>query len=217
MTVTKFLMMLLALFLVACSKGGDERLIEKIGLETESQIAAQNSSNFARGKEVQGDLDRLQTFVRAVEGEYKGDLKLEGIDYKLKVKLIPTRPLTEYSRNRTLEEVLFDYQNLNLTIHIKQWNPKTPLSAVSCVLENFRPDIRKGNFKVITEKCKNIYEFFVTETEPALDGQREEDSSSFAAQSVQDGKLSKIDYLIGKFESAISANAVVFKLTREEE
>ena len=88
----------------------------------------------------------------------------------IRLLITPTIPDYDVDRTRTLAELEYELQNLNLNIQIMQWNPNSQLSAVGCVLQNIKPDLKKGIMNLISEGCSNTYQLFLSEEDKRESG-----------------------------------------------
>ena len=216
------LLFLVTTIITGCSKGGDKRLEEKADIQAQRDIQAINDNNNVIVEKLENDLNKRKQFIRSIQGEFEGKLTVEGTDYMMRLKITPTIPLEDNDRVRTIEEVNFEIQTLGMNINIKQWNPTVPLSAVTCTVQNYRPDIQKGLINIISENCKNLYEFYISDNtldilSLEVDVLRTEalKESRKLASKVSVQAITKIDFFVGLFESAVSAKSYKLKLERK--
>ncbi len=214
---TVILLLLGASLITGCSKGGDKRLEEKADIQAQRDIQAININNNEIVTKLEGDLNKRKQFIRSIQGEFEGKLSVDGTDYMMRLKVTPTIPTEDNSRVRTIDEVNFEIQNLGLNINIKQWNPNVPLSAVTCTIQNYRPDTQKGMINIISENCKNLYEFYISDNSLDIEVSKMEitKDSELLANKIANLSISKIDFFIGLFESAVSAQSYKLKLERK--
>ena len=214
---TVILLLLGASLITGCSKGGDKRLEEKADIQAQRDIQAININNNEIVAKLEGDLNKRKQFIRSIQGEFEGKLTVDGTDYMMRLKITPTIPTEDNSRVRTIDEVNFEIQNLGLNINIKQWNPNVPLSAVTCTIQNYRPDTQKGMINIISENCKNLYEFYISDNSLDIEASKIDitKDSEILANRISNLSISKIDFFIGVFESAVSAQSYKLRLERK--
>lgn len=213
----KFLFLtFLLLSLVACSDG-EEALKEQTGIQTKEEINAQNQNLQEWAEKLEVDLDKRRSFINAVEGEFEGEFSVKESTYMIRLLITPTIPDYDVDRTRTLAELEYELQNLNLNIQIMQWNPNSQLSAVGCVLQNIKPDLKKGIMNLISEGCSNTYQLFLSD-EPS-DQQNFDDQEIMAqsrdlANQIKDGVINYIQDFKGKLRSSTNAMIYNFSLSR---
>ena len=140
-----FLLLFMMLSFVGCSDG-EEGLKEQTVIQSQEEINAQNQNIEEWAQKLQGDLDKRRAFISAVEGEFEGTFSVKESPYMIRVLISPTIPDYDVDRSRTLAELEYELQNLNLNIQIMQWNPDNQLSAVGCVLQDIK-DIFNDNYR----------------------------------------------------------------------
>lgn len=221
---TQFILLLGIALLASCSKGGDKRLEEKADIQAQRDIQAINVNNNEIVAKLENELNRKKQFIKSIEGEFQGKLAVDSTDYFMRLKITSTIPIEESHRTRTVEEVNYEIQNLRLNINIKQWNPSVPLSAVTCTIQNYLPDIQKGLINIIAENCKNLYEFYISDNSLDISDDSLEieifkklalKESALMADKIANQSISKIDFFIGIFESAVSSKPYKLKLERK--
>lgn len=210
----KLFLILPLIFLFGCSKGGDERLAEQADIQAREQFQAQNENQRMWAEKMEEDLNRRKRFIQAIEGEFYGEVEVQEIPFNINARFVSSIPIEFSSRVRTLEEINFELQNLNLNLFVKLENPRVTNSAVTCVVEGYRPDVKKGLINLITESCKNTFHLSISESLKAVsEDQRLADSRALAAQ-VTEGSLDRIDNIQGVFESSTSSQKYKFQLRR---
>ena len=141
-------------------------------------------------------------------------MDVQDISFDISARFVSSIPIEFPSRVRTLDEINFELQNLNLNLFVKLENPRVSNSAVTCVVEGYRPDVSKGVVNLITESCKNSFHLSISDSlKNVSDGQRLADSRSLAAQ-VTSGSISRVDNIQGVFESSTSSQKYKFQLRR---
>jgi hypothetical protein len=213
----KILLLILAsLLTTSCSKG-DKRLEEKADIQAQRDIQAININNNEIVTKLENDLNKRKHFIRSIEGEFEGKLTVDDTGYLMRIKITPTSPIEETHQNRTIDQVNYELQNLGLNINIKQWNPMVPLSAVTCTVQNYRPDIKQGLINIISEKCKNLYEFYISDNSIDIETSKVDikKDSELLAIKISSQSISRIEYLLGVFESAVGSKSYRLSLGRK--
>ena len=213
----KILLLILAsLLTTSCSKG-DKRLEEKADIQAQRDIQAININNNEIVTKLENDLNKRKQFIRSIEGEFEGKLTVDDTGYLMRIKITPTSPIEETHQNRTIDQVNYELQNLGLNINIKQWNPMVPLSAVTCTVQNYRPDIKQGLINIISEKCKNLYEFYISDNSIDIETSKVDikKDSELLAIKISSQSISRIEYLLGVFESAVGSKSYRLSLGRK--
>lgn len=206
---------LLSLTFYSCSKGGDERLKEQENIRSQEQISAQNENQREWAEKMEKDLNQRKHFVEAIEGSFSGDIAVGDINFDIKARFTSSIPIAYSDRIRTLDEINYELSNLALNINIKLENPRVNNSAVSCIVEKYRPDINKGIINIISESCKNTFKLMLADDFITSDYQILEKRAKQLAQSVRNNEMDQIDILSGVFESSVSTNEYEFKLKRD--
>ncbi len=213
----KTLILIFTMFsLVACSDS-EEALKEQTGIQTKEEINAQNQNLQEWAQKLEVDLDKRRSFITAVEGEFEGSFSVKETAYMIRLLITPTIPDYDVDRTRTLAELEYELQNLNLNIQIMQWNPNSQLSAVGCVLQNIKPDLKKGIMNLISEGCTNTYQLFLSDEPNDGDDFTDEDiliQSRDLANQIKDGVINYVQDFKGKLRSSTNAMIYNFSLTR---
>ena len=201
--------------LLSCSKGGDDRLAEQADIQAREQYQAQNENQKMWAEKMEEDLNKRKRFIQAIEGEFFGEVDVQNISFDINARFVSSIPIAFPSRVRTLDEIKFELQNLNLNLFVKLENPRVPNSAVTCVVEGYRPDVNKGVINIITESCKNSFHLSISDStlDVRSDEARLKDSRSLAAQ-VTSGSVSRVEKVQGVFESSTSNQKFKFQLRR---
>lgn len=210
------LMAFMLLSLIACGDGKEE-LKEQTGIQTEEEINAQNKNLQEWAEKLEVDLFKRRAFINAVEGEFEGVLAVKESTYLIRLLITPTIPDYDVDRTRTLAELEYELQNLNLNIQIMQWNPSSHLSAVGCVLQNIKPDLKKGILNLISEGCSNTYQLFLSQTSDDRLKAGDQDAmeqSLFLANQIRNGFINHIQEFKGELRSSSNAKVFNFSLTR---
>lgn len=208
--VMKFLMLIVvAVSLVGCD--GEEGLKEQTQIQSKEQIQAQNENLEEWSAKLSADLEKRRAFINAVEGEFEGEFSVEQTSYSISVKIVPTIPDYDVDRTRTLAELEYELQNLNLNIHIVQWNPNSNISAVGCIIEDIKPDLKKGILDIISSKCSNSYSLYLS------DDSRDTNYSVLStsmAELIRAGQVRYVQIFKGKLKSSTNAQNYEFTLNR---
>lgn len=201
--------------LLSCSKGGDDRLAEQADIQAREQYQAQNENQKMWAEKMEEDLNKRKRFIQAIEGDFFGEVDVQNISFDINARFVSSIPIAFPSRVRTLDEINFELQNLNLNLFVKLENPRVPNSAVTCVVEGYRPDVNKGAINIITESCKNSFHLSISDStlDVRSDEARLKDSRSLAAQ-VTSGSVSRVEKVQGVFESSTSNQKFKFQLRR---
>jgi hypothetical protein len=65
-----------SLTLLACSKGGDDRLAEKENIKARQQLDAANENRRVLNEGAERELNELKFIMKTIEGKYKGSLTI---------------------------------------------------------------------------------------------------------------------------------------------
>lgn len=205
---------LTVLLFTSCSKGGDKRLAEQEEIKARQQLQAQNENQREWAEKMEKHLDKRKNFFKALQGEFEGSVDVQGTEFQLSAKFIPSIPVEFYNRVRTLDEINYEIQNLNLNINIKIENPRAANSAVSCTIEDYKPDFVNGVINIISESCKNIFMISITDNLDELPIVQRREGARRLARDVISGRVEVIEFLDGTFESSVSSIPYNFKLKR---
>tara|TARA_Y100001936_G_scaffold253695_1_gene320141 strand:+ start:2097 stop:2738 length:642 start_codon:yes stop_codon:yes gene_type:complete len=213
--VKNLIIILPCVLLLSCSKGGDDRLAEQADIQAREQYQAQNENQKMWAEKMEEDLNKRKRFIQAIEGDFFGEVDVQNISFDINARFVSSIPIAFPSRVRTLDEINFELQNLNLNLFVKLENPRVPNSAVTCVVEGYRPDVNKGVINIITESCKNSFHLSISDStlDVRSDEARLKDSRSLAAQ-VTSGSVSRVEKVQGVFESSTSNQKFKFQLRR---
>lgn len=211
-----FLNSILCLCLLACSNG-EQGLREQTIIQTKEEIDAQNKNLQEWSEKLELDLQKRRAFIGAVEGEFQGSFSVGDTIYSIRSYISPTIPDYEVDRTRSLEELEFELQNLNLNIQIIQWVPETQLAVGGCIFEEIKPDLRKGVVNLISENCSNTYQLYLSEklyTETNYGPTPLEAHSARLAQKIKNGNFESVDRFEGKIRSSMSSRVIHFWMER---
>jgi len=204
------ILFLLAIALTSCGNGEDA-LKEQTNIQTQEAIKADNENREMWSARLAGDLSKRRSFISAIEGEFEGQFLVKESSYMIRLMITSTIPDYEINRTRTIAELEYELQNLNLNIQIMQWNPEAQRSAVGCVLENVKPDFKKGILNLISENCSNTYRMFLSNNDDEVNIKAE---SQNIANSIRDGKIDFVRSFKGILRSSTNAEIYNFSLSR---
>lgn len=212
----RLLMTFLALLIFySCSKGGDERLAEQENIRSQEQIRAQNENQREWARSMEKDLNERKYFIKALEGSFRGELDMENADFAVKAQFTSSIPIEFSDRVRTLDEINYELANLAININIKLENPRVANSAVSCIVENYKPDLNKGSIYIISEACKNVFKLMLSDDMQMTNITNEEARARVLSRSIRNNEIDQVEILSGVFESSISTKEYQFKLKRD--
>ncbi|MBX9766418.1 MAG: hypothetical protein K2X47_04025 [Bdellovibrionales bacterium] len=161
-------------------------------------------------REVEKDLGQRRKFYSALQGTYEGDLQMGKSQFRIKFNFVPSLPVYDARRNRTLEEVTNDLNNLHLNIQVVLWNPANELSAVGCRIQGIKPDLQKGLIQIASEACPNFYSIFVESSDPSVDRKA-------LLLKVEKGELSEFQLIKGEVHPTTNAASYKFQAQRKQE
>lgn len=207
---TKLLLLaLVTVLMVGCDS--EEGLKEQTQIQSKEQIQAQNENLEEWSAKLTADLDKRRSFISAVEGDFEGQFSVEQSSFSISMKIVPTIPDYDADRTRTLAELEYELQNLNLNIHVVQWNPDSNMSAVGCVIENVKPDLKKGILNIIASGCSNSYSLFLSDDSGSSDFGT---MSTNIANLVRNGQIRFVQEFKGKLKSSTNGQTYEFNLNR---
>lgn len=211
------LILLLGLsILQSCSKDGDDRLAKQEEIKSREQVEAQNANQRDWAEKMESDLNNRKRFISAIEGRFNGSIYVRENVFEIQAKFASSIPVEFSDRVRTLDEINFELQNLNLNLFVKLENPRVANSAVTCVVEGYRPDVRNGVINIITESCKNSFALYVSNSLDELTPQDRRVESRRLATQIVSGDIAQVEYIQGSFEPSTSSQKYKFQLRREK-
>jgi hypothetical protein len=156
-----YFLLLPILALGACTADTDDRLKERVKVESETaaqqQTEAERAAQNARAAEMEMDLAQRHRFFQAVKGAFEGGFMTDLGEFKFRILMMPSLSPAPTDRRRLPEEVASDLNNLYFNAQIQMWSAKNPASASGCRVENLRPDIKTGTMAIISANCPNSY------------------------------------------------------------
>ncbi len=218
MTLKKKIFIFVCLIgLVGCGDSKEDyqqSLAEQEQISSQQQIEAARIEQERKAGEMEKYLNKRKVFIQAIEGEFSGDLSIESSEFRISLEIIPSLPIEFHDRVRQLEEIAFEIENLSLNLKIKMENPKVPNSATSCNIVNYKPNLEKGIINVITNECKNVFKFILSDTQNQLNLQQVYGDAIQVSRSVISGDIEIVEFFDGIFEPSISSTKHQFKLAR---
>lgn len=207
----------LAVGLYGCGENKDEYL-DSLGKQNEissqQQIQAERNEHERKAREMEKYLDERKVFIQALEGEFSGELNIDNNEFFISLEMIPSIPIEFYGRVRQLEEITYEIENLSLNLKVKMENPRVPNSASSCNIVNYKPDLSKGIINIISNECKNVFKFILSDTNETFELQQIYSEARDVSRQVIAGTIQTVEFLEGIFESSISSKKHTFKLER---
>lgn len=194
--------------LVSCGDD-DGKLAEKTQVQAQESINAENQNLERRAADLNVDLVKQQNFIAAIAGEYEGQIIDEGDVWSIKLKLVPTMPVFDYNRVRTLAELEHELQNQQVNIQVLQWDPDLQVSSVGCIFEDIRPDFKKGKIDIFSQGCPNTYK--ITLQDGTGDSRL---LGASVANLINQNSIVEVSTLQGSLQSNGNANTVFFSLER---
>jgi len=215
----KNVLMLLAFTSVFVSCGDNEKnyndyLKKENEISSQEEIRSQRVEQERKASELEVYLNKRKTFIEVVEGSFSGELEVESMNFAINLEMIPSMPIEYHTRARQIDEITYEIENLSLNIKVKMENPLVPNSASSCNIVGHKPDLKKGIINILTNECKNVFKFLLTDVNSELDVQAAERVASELSSQVTSGAINYIEYLDGVFESSVSSKKYQFKLER---
>lgn len=211
------LLAMTATLFVACNSN-DERLTENSKKESEivsqSQIQAENENLQTQANKLEGDLKNRLKFYNAIKGMYFGDLKIGGVDYKIRMifsQNLTVPDFTPFRSSRRVEEIQNDLNHLGLNIQVYQWKADQPMAGEACRLDNIKPELKKGQIIINTASCANYYELELSD-ELAIHAEAEDISSDIFA-----GNLEQVSLIKGIIAPSTNSEITNFTLKAKRE
>lgn len=216
---------LFAAVISACAEKdqGDDRLKEKAEIEGEASAKKQKEAEKAylesRSREMEQDLLLKEKFFRAVTGTYVGSFKTEVGELQVKLKLIPSLPIFKTGRVRSLEEIVFELNNLHFNVQVVHWNASNNLSASGCVFSGIKPNLENGQINIAADNCLNVYWVSVAEkaftSEQILKKPDEvENQAEAIAHAILSGDNYEVENLAVKMQGTNNAREFGFSVKR---
>jgi hypothetical protein len=201
----------LSIGLIACdNKGSTKSTQDRARAEEEANTQVENQSQAAKAQQMEKDLADRHFFYGALEGEYEGNLRVDGEKYR--VKFVLTRSLPPYSgeRVRQLSEIENDINNLFFHMQVVQWHPSDPSTAVGCRVSGIRPNMDQGVLTIASPDCPNLYTVLLSEGGSNAFTQKIE-KAEVVADKVRNRVISEVPTLIGSVQPSSNASRYTFQ------
>lgn len=149
-----------SLGMVAC---GDktEDLKNKSSIQNQDAITRQNENDERRAAMLQQSINKLRNFIDAVEGEYTGSYRPGDTLFRSRITITSTFPRYDSDHVKSLAELEYELQNLNLNIKTVSWTDDDLYSG-GCLYSDIRPDIESGYVRAFSEECSNDFFMYVS-------------------------------------------------------
>lgn len=210
--VSKAILVLSSLMLAACAQPqGDDRLKEKAAIEA----GADQAKTDQKVVEMEARLTRQQRFFHGISGTFAGKMKIDSSVFNVTFSIVPTIPIYDGTRIRTIEEVTYDLTNLALNIDSsisKKMGDGSDLT-MGCVFTDMRPKIDSGFVLATTSACAQSWTLSVSNPERLPPGKVGESSENIARK-VLDGQLEQIDAIDVQMRAIHKSSVTSFKVFR---
>jgi hypothetical protein len=199
----------------SCSKGGDDRLAEQEQIRAEEQVEAENDNLRVKAEAMEKDLDKRKRFFNAITGKFKGSMKISNTDYELTVELSPELSIEFFSRVRTLEEINFEIQNLNLQVTVKINKPGVSISGIKCTITGYKStNINTGLLNIISENCENTIKLYVADDLEVRSHIETKKQAQLLSKDLTSGLIGAVEYFDVVFEPKFGTDQYKFNLQR---
>jgi hypothetical protein len=217
MTMNAVVMLVACAFLVACDDGGGIK--ERASIEGAAGIEAENENLRRRAEEMEADLKRRQGFHQGIAATYEGMIRTDQGDLKMRVTLVPSLSPVVGGRTRLPEEIAQDLASLSLSAQLQQWSPEQPLATAGCRVQGLKPSLTEGLLQVASENCNGFYDLWIADSSVTLEMllQRRSDVrevSRAIAQDMIEGRMEKVDRIVGVLRPTSNASVFHFQLDR---
>lgn len=204
------LVLVTMLFITACDKAGDaDSTKERAKAEQEAGNDVENSNLAAKAKKMEADLSARHHFYSAIEGQYQGDVSVDGEKYSIKFNILRSIPAYTGDRVRQLSEIETDLNNLYFHIQVVQWHPEDSSSAVGCRISQIRPNMDKGTLAIASNDCPNLYSLFLSSKVNSENLTVEEMAKSIAI-SIRSQNIHSVEAITGTVQPSSNANTYSF-------
>ena len=207
----KIILSILTVVLVASCGDREGDLKDRVGIENQDAIDKQNQNLKKKADLLQKDLDKMRSFIDAVEGEYLGVMKTE--DYKFNVRMDISATFPDYDSNheKTLAELEYELQNLKLNIKYTSWSESSSYAG-GCAYPDVQPDIETGLIRVFSEKCPVDYYLYISDVD---DLSVEKAYSEELAFDIKNGEIEEVQFLKARHSSIHNSNINNFVLEKQ--
>jgi hypothetical protein len=220
----------LLIIFVTCASIGCTSLDEQIAeqerirgqVSSAESVMAGNADLERKARAMEADLDRRQRFYQGVAGRFTSEAIPEpgGQSRRFQVELAASVPPYRSSRVRALEEIIFDLNNLSLTVRVTLVDPATG-GMFPCTFTEVRPNTSTGQIELIAPTCPYTYTFWLlppgSEPPPAGDpGAVIVAGSSQTARALLDQRIVEVDAFMIRGFSSVTPGTYEFQARRTE-
>lgn len=216
--LNKVVCIALLMTLGACNEK-DEKVTESIRNQSEitavNQVQAENNNWREQAEKMELDLRTRQRFFQGLKGRYQGSFKTKDGEFNIRLTLTPNLAPYDFSAHRQLrrlEEIISDLGHLSFSVQVIQWNPRNSLSAVSCRVDEVRPDITKGEIIISNSACPNLYLLKISDDES--DSYQEARHSEALSRELLSGRAEQVSLLVGEILPSSNAEIYPFQVRR---
>ncbi len=209
------------LLCLSCNKENDGRLTEKANIEGQANAEGQRKTEAVKALEMERDLETRQRFYQALSGTFNGNMKTElntgeVLDVNVRFTFIPNLPPYRRERSRTVDEILFDSNNLFLTVEVLHFDPKDNAITFHCVFERVYPDRDKGIINLIKDGCHSLFILQIFEADPTNSTLDLKLASEKLSKEILNGQKSKIEVLKGIRHSTKTRDIFAVSVKRQD-
>lgn len=205
------LLVLILILSFGCKEEDKDPLKENSAIQAKEQIIAKNKNTEFWTSKLLGDLEKRHSLINAVVGEYEGSLELKNKEFGLRFVFSSSIPQFLPNRDRTVEELVHELNNLGVNAHILQWPTSSPYAAVGCIFEKVNPDYEKGTIDFFSKSCPSSYKLSIGDINDGLN------TSSTLSNSIMNRTSDNVEIISGKFQSSTSASSLEFKVQKVRE
>ena len=193
---------------IGCKEEDKDPLKENSAIQAKEQINAKNENTEFWTSKLLGDLEQRHNLINAVVGEYEGSFDLKNKEFGLRFVFSSSIPQFLPNRDRTVEELVHELNNLGVNAHILQWPTSSPYAAVGCIFEKVSPDYEKGTIDFFSKSCPSSYKLSIGDISNG------NSTSSSLSNSIMNRTNDNIEIISGKFQSSTSASPLEFKVQK---
>lgn len=206
---------LATLTLVACAQPqGNDRWKEKADIEA----GADQAKTDQKVQEMETRLARQQRFFHAMSGTFTGKMQIDTSVFDVTFSIVPTIPIYDGSRIRTIEEVTYDLTNLALNIDssISKKMGDGSDFTMGCVFTDQKPKLDSGFVLATSSNCAQSWTLSVSDGGRLPPG-RVGESRENITRKVLDGQLDRIDALDIQMRAVHKSSVTSFRVHRVDE
>lgn len=188
-----------------CNESDKEPLKENAAIQAKENIQAQNQNIDEWTSKLIVDLEKRHRLINSIVGEFEGTLELKEKEFGVRIIFSSSIPSYLPDRDRTIDELTHELNNLGVNIHVLQWPGGSPYASVGCIFENVKPNYKNGLIDLFSKGCPSSYKLSIGDSEngPSYSS----DLSTWIMTSQED----RVETVSGKFQSSTSALPVKFK------